>query len=276
VQTDTRDLIITDHTRAPDHRYNNPELDAYQGTVSFIVDGRLYTIHRNSLMAYPDTTLAKFAEVRSRGDFAGKDDQPIPFDADPDIFKSVLNFYRYGTLKRPFGVPQKTFLLAVREFGLERFLDGQSMEEFDEVTRQIEEAENAGQHVKQLVYSFSNTQVIHDYSLRVLSFCVNVQFETTEYPSLPPLQSENLKRVLIDSCVDGLSVRSSDLTCCYQMKGFGAIPQSSMYFVGQEIERLVPGLIFNRHAVYPHPVEHNTYNKWICEAEFIFDVELSN
>jgi hypothetical protein len=155
--------------------------------------------------------------------------------------------------------------LAVREFGLERFLDGQSMEEFDEVTRQIEEAENAGQYVKQLVYS-----------IRVLSFCVNVQFETTEYPSLPPLQSENLKRVLIDSCVDGLFVRSSDLTCCNEIKDFGPIPSSSMYFVGLKIERLVPGLIFNRHAVYPHDVVLNGHNKWTCKAEFIFDVELSN
>ena len=107
-QTDPRDLSIINNQRTPANRY---QLDQeYLGTVTFEVDGQRYTIHQNSLMAFPETNLVIFVK---RSEHEANIDDPILYDADPEIFRAALNFYRYGTLKRPFGVPKDTFQFPV-------------------------------------------------------------------------------------------------------------------------------------------------------------------
>lgn len=91
---------MTDGTRSAKNRFAIG--DQANGMVFFTVDGRIYSINRKSIMAFPHSNLARFARNPQTGAWKGSSpNQPIPYDAEPEAFRAALNFYRYGILERP-------------------------------------------------------------------------------------------------------------------------------------------------------------------------------
>ncbi len=85
--------------------------DAY---FHFRIDGELFTVLRTEIEKYPNTMLC--ALIRNKSSLYINNNDEIILSHDRDIFRAVINFYRYGLLKKPINVDEQIFKAAADMF----------------------------------------------------------------------------------------------------------------------------------------------------------------
>lgn len=117
------------------------------GMVKFLAEGYRFWIHAASIMAYPETKLALMLKSSNYGMTAGSsfsfhkppaaaavneneylndDKDAILVDADVDVFRAAINFYRYGRLLKPPGMSVSLFKAGIEELALEEYYDDEN------------------------------------------------------------------------------------------------------------------------------------------------------
>ena len=81
----------------------------------FNVCGHHFSAMRENLQRYPDTRLARLAQTAN----GNATSQEHFFDADEEVFKEVLRFYRTGKLYPPNSICQKSFVEQLQFWGID-------------------------------------------------------------------------------------------------------------------------------------------------------------